>query len=517
MSYFYNLRTEALAVSNMSESELLPLLQPYVEQAVKLCEVPYAFISIRHQHSLPIKIKKGFKKTNIESSCLTESTLNNSIFYQIPDLLDDPRFKNESLSIDDLAIRFYASTPLISSNNEILGALVVVDNQPRELQAINTSCLTLLAQTTTAKLELLQKNNELTITKSLFENITENHPDITFIKDKNFKFVYVNSAFYDFSPEKDPNKILSHTALEKYNDNEIEEFLEQDKIAFEKGISIHNDKVLLASGEIKIFKTTKKRFIHSDGEPYILGVARDITKVEKLIQLLKKSNEDLDNFAYIACHDLKSPLIAIQNLVEWIEEDTAGTLDSESTTHFEIIKNRVDRMRKMLDDLFKYSQIGRSDDEIQTLNLQNIVNSCYDLLDIPTDFIINSDNIDIRLPKTPLEVVLTNLLSNAIKHHTKPKANIEVNCHDKGHFYEISVTDDGPGIDPKYHQKIFKEFAKLKSNDELFGTGLGLAIVKKVLNFYSATISIESNLGEGCKFIVCWPKSSDDTRHFKLE
>jgi signal transduction histidine kinase len=115
------------------------------------------------------------------------------------------------------------------------------------------------------------------------------------------------------------------------------------------------------------------------------------------------------------------------------------------------------------------------------LNLRETTKQCFESLGLPKGFVVEVDNVDIVLPKAPLESVLTNLISNAVKHHLKNAGHIEIKSENLQHAYQISVTDDGPGIDPSLHEKIFMKFQTLKPKDEVEGSGLGLAVVEKTL------------------------------------
>lgn len=503
-----NLRIKELIDFHILEADLSDILDDLVKQAATHCNVPYAFISLIHSNKQWIKAQVGFKETLIDNKGLiSKHTINHSNFFQVNDILTDKRFSENAYVINNMQTRFYASTPLISSNGYVLGALTVMDVQPNELTDIQISFLNLLAQNTIAKLELRKKSSELEKMQELYELIIETNPDIIFAKDKHFKIIHANSAFMALYPEEARDKIIGYTTIEDFQKDEAEGFLAQDKLAFETGVSEVTEKILLPTGEVKTLHTTKTRFKNSNGEDYILGVSKDVTENENLIELLKKSNDDLDEFAYIASHDLKAPLNAINGLVEWIEEDAGETLDNDSLMHFGMIKNRVARMRRLLDDLLSYSKIGRTNDEVQTMNLQEVAIDCYDLLDIPKSFTINTDKIEITLPKTPLEIVLTNLISNAIKHHDKIQGTIDITCIEQFGSYEITVADDGPGVAKQFHEKIFKRFSKLKSRDEVEGSGLGLSMVEKTVSHYGGTIEIESEEGEGCKFIIRWPKA----------
>jgi PAS domain S-box-containing protein len=366
--------------------------------------------------------------------------------------------------------------------------------------------LKLLAKDVVSQLELRRKNYELSKLTNLYQMITENNSDLIFAKDSDFKILYANSAFLSLYPEETRNKVIGYTTLEEYSEEEAEAFLVQDKLAFELGKTETMEKIAFPSGDIRTLFTIKTRFKDNEGKAYILGVARDVTEREELIEMLKKSNTDLDEFAYIASHDLKAPLNAIKRLVSWIEEDAGEVLQGDSLEHFGMIKNRINRMNMLLKDLLEYSRVGKNDGLPQKHNLQETAKYCYQLLDIPEGFVIDADDIDLVVPKLPLELVLTNLMSNAIKHHDKKSGHIKIKGQLLKHDYHIFVIDDGPGIAPSLHEKIFQKFQTLKPRDEVEGSGLGLAMVEKALANHSGTISVKSDVGKGATFIIKWPK-----------
>jgi PAS domain S-box-containing protein len=433
-------------------------------------------------------------------------TVNQTDIFEISDTLLDERTKQSEFVVKRPNIRYYAGVPLVNSDKQTLGTLCVLDTKPNKLNQHQKLMLKLLAKDVVSQLELRRKNYELSKLTDLYKMITENNPDLIFAKDSDFKILHANSAFLSLYPQEMRDKVIGYTTLEKYNDEEADAFLVQDKLAFEQGKTETMEKIAFPTGEVRTLFTTKTRFEDDEGKAYILGVARDVTEREELIQMLEKSNTDLDEFAYIASHDLKAPLNAIKRLVSWIEEDAGEVLQGDSLEHFGMIKNRINRMNMLLKDLLDYSRVGKNDGLPQQLNLQETAKHCYQLLDLPKDFVIDVDDVDLVLPKLPLELVLTNLMSNAIKHHDKKSGIIKIKYKQLKHNYQISVTDDGPGIDPSLHKKIFMKFQTLKPRDEVEGSGLGLAMVEKALANYLGKISIKSDIGKGTTFIVTWPK-----------
>lgn len=224
---------------------------------------------------------------------------------------------------------------------------------------------------------------------------------------------------------------------------------------------------------------------------------------------LERSIKELDQFAYIASHDLKAPLRAIQHLASWIAEDAGALLPEPSQRHLEKMQGRITRMERLLDDLLAYSRAGRYHGQVAEVDSGAVVNDVIDLLGPPPGFVITGAE---EMPKltthrAPLELVFRNLIQNAIKHHHRTQGHIEVTARDLGNFIEFSVQDDGPGIDPAFHERIFQLFQTLRPRDEIEGSGMGLAIIKKTVETQGGVVSVTSTPGQGATFRFNWPKS----------
>lgn len=237
----------------------------------------------------------------------------------------------------------------------------------------------------------------------------------------------------------------------------------------------------------------------------------DLAKLnaEKLAKDLAKSNQDLDEFAYVASHDLKAPLRGISQLSHWMEEDIEDGKFDEIPKILQMVTGRVKRLEALLNDLLEYSRVNRHKSTLTQLDSQKLIEDLFPLYAPVTGFklILEGGLPVFDTQKAPFEQVIRNLLNNAFKHHDKSEGSIQVRCEDQGLFYKFMVKDDGPGIDSDHFDEIFKMFKTLKSRDEVEGSGMGLALIKKIVEHYGGQIYLESTLGEGTAFYFTWPKT----------
>jgi PAS domain S-box-containing protein len=251
---------------------------------------------------------------------------------------------------------------------------------------------------------------------------------------------------------------------------------------------------------------------------FVLSAIVDITErkqgEERLRQYaaeLERSNQELDQFAYSASHDLRAPLRAIKNLAQWISEDARDVLPQESQQHLELMHQRIDRMERLLTDLLTYSRVGREKHQAETIDTTRLVHEVVEFLAPPPGFSIRVGSLPhVVGPRPPLEQVFRNLIGNAIKHHDRPDGRIEIDAvaeKGEGDFIEFLVRDDGPGIPEQYHEQIFQLFQTLKPRDQVEGSGMGLALVKKIVENQGGTIILKSAPGKGATFHFAWPRS----------
>jgi signal transduction histidine kinase len=233
-------------------------------------------------------------------------------------------------------------------------------------------------------------------------------------------------------------------------------------------------------------------------------------ELQKKIKALEESNHELSRFAWIAAHDLKAPLRAISYLSQRVEKDMADKFDEASREHSLIIRQRIGRMEKLLDDVLEYAHTERKTQEegAEMADGATIADDVLGLVDVPENFEVRFTKSfgNLRAARFPIQRVLCNLISNAIHHHHQIEGIVEIDCKETDTQYIITVQDDGPGIEQEYHQLIFEMFQTLNPRDVKEGSGMGLAFVKKIVQTHGGEISLDSRRGRGSIFKVTWPK-----------
>jgi PAS domain S-box-containing protein len=236
------------------------------------------------------------------------------------------------------------------------------------------------------------------------------------------------------------------------------------------------------------------------------GVGRDITLRKQTQADLEQRNQDLASFAYVVSHDLKTPLRGIANLSEWIEEDFDGSLSVANQQQMTLLRSRIYKMEATIDGLLDYARVGISVETIESVSIAELLADVIDSIAPPPTFTIE---LPPELPilstrRLPLFQVFANLIGNGIKHHDAEDGSIQISSEDRGDCYEFAIADDGPGIAPEHHDRMFKIFQAVNPQKRSDSTGIGLAIVKKIVEAEGGTIWLESELGKGTTFYFTW-------------
>lgn len=229
--------------------------------------------------------------------------------------------------------------------------------------------------------------------------------------------------------------------------------------------------------------------------------------LSKNIRELQKRNSELDQFGYVVSHDLKAPIRGIHNVIQWIEEDLHDELSVQMKKYFAIIRERIRRMEELITGLLDYARINREKPLKEPVDVNLLVKDLADLI-IPPDFELLVDELPVlNTERIRLQQVFSNLISNSVKYTAAKKPRIDIKCKELKKVYEFSVADNGIGIAPDYHEKIFEVFQTLRDKNAKESTGIGLAIVKKIIDDQHCDIKVNSDAGKGAIFTFSWPKN----------
>ena len=237
-------------------------------------------------------------------------------------------------------------------------------------------------------------------------------------------------------------------------------------------------------------------------------VAERTAAAEQKTAELQRSNQELEQFAYVASHDLQEPLRAVRSFTQLIEERIRPTLDSETTVYFDQVLGGVARMHALINDLLSYARVGRTTLTRGRVDFGAVLEAAL------ADLGPSLKECDGRVMHGPMPVVvgdgdrlgqlIRNLITNAIRFRSSEPPRIEISAERRGDGWQFAVRDNGIGIDPRHHERIFVIFQRLHGRDRP-GTGIGLAICRKIVEMYGGKIWVQSELGKGATFFFTLP------------
>jgi PAS domain S-box-containing protein len=275
----------------------------------------------------------------------------------------------------------------------------------------------------------------------------------------------------------------------------------------------------------KLYLECSTSLVRRKGGPHGLVVMiRDVTErrqaeamlealnrdLKSTVEDLERSNQELRDFAHAAAHDLKTPLRGIVTLADWIAEDSADKIGEQGQANLDLLRKRADRMVRLIEGILHYAEVGQGEQIVEKVDANAVVAEVVEQIAPPPQILIGMDN---SLPVVPcdrvrLTQVFQNLIGNAVKYMDKPQGRVQVGCVEDGAFWKFSVADNGPGIEAKYFERIFRIFQTLGPKDEYESTGIGLALVKKIVEREGGRVWIESEVGRGSTFFFTVPKQS---------
>ena len=365
-----------------------------------------------------------------------------------------------------------------------------------------------------------QAEGELRRSEARFRSLTALSSDWYWEQDEQFRLTFMSSRFAERTGI-DPAPYLGRRRWDRPALNLTESDWERHRAQLERHEPFFDFEMERASPD------ADPVWLSVSGEPVFdedrrfrgyRGVGTDITERKRAQGVLRaaydelaRSNAELQQFAYVASHDLQEPLRMIGSYTQLLERRYGDKLDRDAHEFMDFIVDGATRMKQLIEDLLAYSRVGTRGKEPQPVHAQTVLDKVRVNLRAAVEqsgATITHDRLpDVNADDTQLAQLLQNLIANAIKFRKKDEApRIHVGAEDAGDEWRFAVADNGIGIEPQYFDRIFMVFQRLHTQDEYPGTGIGLAICRKVVERHRGRIWVESAYGKGSTFRFTLPK-----------
>jgi len=373
---------------------------------------------------------------------------------------------------------------------------------------------------------LERSNQQLRQEQYLLNTLVNNIPDPVFFKDRQGRFLRVNQAMANDAGFRDPTELLGKTDAEVWAGELAAETAKDERRIIETGEPLINkeEMPMVEGGQQRWVLVTKMALKGDAGEiTGVFGVARDITALKqqelerqrntealaKAKTALERSNADLQQFAYVASHDLQEPLRAVAGYCQLLEARLSGDPDEEIQLFLRHATDGAKRMQSLISNLLDYARVETQGKEFKVVDLHDAVRGAIANLKVAIEEcdakISFGDLPSIRGDRSQLVQLYQNLIGNAIKFRTAAAPRVRIDAVRESGQWRISVADNGIGIEQEYAKKIFVIFQRLHTRDKYPGTGLGLAITKRIVERHGGKIWVESQPNSGSIFCFTFP------------
>ena len=345
--------------------------------------------------------------------------------------------------------------------------------------------------------------------RDFIRTVINSLPGVFYVIDPQGRFELVNDSFSricGYSPEE-----VLHGGLERLlRPQDRETIADAIHRVFAVGSADTEGALVTRDGRELPYYFTGVRFDSADG-PRLVGMGLDVSARKHMEETIRKSNEELESFAYIASHDLQEPLRTVTTFLQLLKRECGPNLSSDGLEYIDFAVDGALRMSHLIRDLLQYSRAGRSRISTEAqCDLTQTLEAATALLATA----IHDSGAQVTAGPLPmvrgdadqLTRLFQNLIGNALKYRDKVRPpEVHVSAEQAGGWVTIAVTDNGIGIDPDYHQKIFQVFQRLHGRSEYEGTGIGLAICNKIVSAHGGRIWVESTAGNGATFRFTLP------------
>jgi PAS domain S-box-containing protein len=359
---------------------------------------------------------------------------------------------------------------------------------------------------------------ELRIKHRLLDSVVEGTSDLIYIRDLESRFTLANSACAKIFG-RSVTEVVGTSMRELLPNDSYEAVFKSDQEVVHAGTTCTIEEVAEIDGINRLFLTTKGPYRDADLKIIgTIGISREITErkkaedhLVKTVTELKRSNEELQQFAYVASHDLQEPLRMVASYTQLLASRYTGRLDAEADEFIAYAVDGSNRMQGLIQDLLAYSRAGANGKALREISSEDALKAA--LLNLRTAIqesgaVVTHDELPaITTDDTQLAQVFQNIVGNAIKYHGPQAPRVHVSAaKNGGKEWTFSVRDNGLGIDPQYFERIFIIFQRLHGRKEFKGTGIGLAICKKIVERLGGRIWVESQPEKGSTFYFALPE-----------
>jgi PAS domain S-box-containing protein len=356
----------------------------------------------------------------------------------------------------------------------------------------------------------------LRASEARYESLVELSPEAIIVNVRG-RFVFVNPAAARLFGARLPEEVLGKTVTDLIHPDDRQLIAERTTRALSGSVTPPQSiKVLRLSGGSVEVEATGAR-IEFDGEPAVQVVMRDITErkqaekqISKALLALQRSNQDLEQFAYVASHDLQEPLRMVASYTELLAQRYQGQLDDKAQTYIHYAVDGATRMQRLINDLLTYSRVSTQGRPLEPTDSHAVLGEALRNLTVAIEenraIVSNDDLPTVRVDASQLQQVFQNLIANAIKFRGQASPHAHVSARQEAGEWLFSVADNGIGIDAQHAPKLFVIFQRLHGRQEYPGTGIGLAVCKRIVERHGGKIWFESKPGEGSTFFFTLPK-----------
>ena len=230
-------------------------------------------------------------------------------------------------------------------------------------------------------------------------------------------------------------------------------------------------------------------------------------KINEKSKVISNLNKELRIITYNLSHSIKTPLYGINQISQWLQEDYKDVLNKDVVELLKLLNLRVEKVNGLINNLLQYTNIKKENQKIYKTDLNEVIKNILQFMPIPENIqiIFTSNFPSLKIEKRYIESIFFNLIDNSVKYMDKPKGYIEIGMIELKKQYLFFVKDNGPGIEEKYHEKVFDMFQSLNEDTSIENLGVGLSLTKKIIEIHGGVIKLESRSGEGTSVFFTLP------------